>query len=93
MLIADYPKLVTKRHNSAHYFDHISLAPPPPVATKLGRLVIYELLSKGTNMKRTTINQSVVNQGSMRRKMDAAGSEQGQQIIPAIVGIIWFFNL
>jgi hypothetical protein len=23
--------------------------------------------------------------------MDAAGSEQGQQIIPAIVGLIWIF--
>lgn len=42
-------------------------------------------------MKRTTMNPSVVNAGAMRRKMDAAGSEQAQQIIPAIVGLIWIF--
>jgi hypothetical protein len=42
-------------------------------------------------MERTTINESAVDASCMRRKMDAAGSEQGQQIIPAIVGLIWIF--
>jgi hypothetical protein len=42
-------------------------------------------------MKRATMNQSPVCSGTMRSKMDAAGSEQGQQIIPGVVALIWIF--
>jgi hypothetical protein len=42
-------------------------------------------------MERVTINESPVSSGTMRSKMDAAGSEQGQQIIPGVVALIWIF--
>lgn len=44
-------------------------------------------------MKRSSVNELQTQVTPMRRKMDAAGSERGQQIVPAIVGIIWVFYL
>lgn len=40
-------------------------------------------------MKRTNLNESQVNIVRRDNRPEAAGSEKGQQIIPAVVGVIW----
>jgi hypothetical protein len=44
-------------------------------------------------MKRTESNKPLVNVVPLEAKTEAAGSEKGQQLVPALVGIMWIIAL
>lgn len=44
-------------------------------------------------MKRNTSNQSLINVVPLETRSEAAGSEKGAQVVPAIVGVLWAVHI
>jgi hypothetical protein len=44
-------------------------------------------------MKRNQANESQINVVPLETRSEAAGSEKGAQVIPAIVGVLWAIEI